>query len=105
MHTAPLGERVSEVAVWAGDAVLGQVLLQPGRLVVGVVLLLPPGEVLAADPLVLRLPGHQALGAAHGAAVGAHKLLVLGVREETKGTLIQRWCLDSKSGCRMSLTL
>ena len=91
MHTATLGERVSEVAVGAGDAVLGQVLLQSCRLVVGVVLLLPPGEVLAADSLVLRLPGHQALGAGHGAAVRTHQLLVLRIREETKGTLIQRW--------------
>ena len=91
MHTAPFGERVSEVAVGAGDAVLGQVLLQPGRLVVGVVLLLPPGKGLAADSLVLWLPGHQALGAGHGAAVRTHQLLVLWIREESKGTLKQRW--------------
>ena len=91
MHAAPLGERVSEVTVGAGDPVLGQVLLQPRRLVVRVVLQLPAREVLAGDALVLRLPGHQALGAGHGPAVGAHQLLVPGVREETKGTLIQRW--------------
>ena len=87
MHAAPLGEGVSEVTVGAGDAVLGQVLLQPRRLVVRVVLLLPPREVRAADALVLRLPRHQALGARHGAAVGAHQLLVLRVREEPERTL------------------
>ena len=54
MHAAPLGEGVSEVTVGAGDAVLGQVLLQPRRLVVRVVLLLPPGEILATEVNILR---------------------------------------------------
>ena len=90
MHAAPLGEGVSEVTVGAGDAVLGQVLLQPRRLVVRVVLLLPPREVRAADALVLRLPRHQALGARHGAAVGAHQLLVLRIREEPERTLTSK---------------
>ena len=54
MHTSPLGESVSEVTVGAGDSVLGQMLLQPRRLVVRVVLLLPPGEILATEVNILR---------------------------------------------------
>ena len=87
VHAAALGESVAEVAVGTGDPVLRQVLLQPGRLVVRVVLLLPLGEVLAGDPLVLRLPGLQALGAGHRPAVRAHQLLVLRVSQEPKWTL------------------
>ena len=63
MHTAPLGERVSEVTVGTGDPMLSQVLFQSRRLVVRVVLHLPASKVLTGDSLVLGLPGHQALGA------------------------------------------
>ena len=61
--------------------------LQPCLLGVGVVVPLPVGELLAADALVLRLPGNQALGAGHGPAVGAHELLVLRVGQEPERTL------------------
>ena len=88
VHAAALGESVAEVAVGTGDPVLRQVLLQPGRLVVRVVLLLPPGEVLAGDALVLGLPGLQALGAGHRTAVRTDQLLVLWVGQETKRALI-----------------
>ena len=90
MHAAPLGERVSEVTVGTGDPMLSQVLLQSRRLVIRVVLQLPASKVLTGDSLVLGLPGHKALGARHGSAVRTHQLLVPRVREEAKGTLIQR---------------
>lgn len=51
-----LGQRELGLALGAGDAVLGQVLGQAGRLQLGVVLLLPLGELLAGDILVLFLP-------------------------------------------------
>ena len=87
MHTAPLGECVSEVAVRAGDPVLRQVLLQPGRLGVRVILLLPASKILTGNPFVLGLPGNQALGTGHSSAVGTHQLLVLRVSQEPKWTL------------------
>ena len=96
MHAAALGESVAEVTLGTGDPVLGQVLLQPGRLVVRVVLLLPAGEVLAGDAVVLGLPGLQALGAGHGPAVRADQLLVLRVSQETKGAL------NSQQSCQAS---
>ena len=72
VHAAPLGEGVSEVAVGAGDAVLRQVLLQPGRLGVRVILLLPASKILTGNALVLRFPGNQALGTRHGTTVRAY---------------------------------
>ena len=50
--------------------------------------LLSPGEVCTVDSLVLGLPGHEALCTGHGAAVRAHQLLVLRVRQETEGALV-----------------
>ena len=49
MHAAALGEGVLEVAGGAGDAVLGEVVGQAGRLRVRIVLRLPPRKVFATD--------------------------------------------------------
>ena len=60
------------------------------ELVVGrtwVVGILPSGEILAAETLVLGLPGDKTLGARHGPAVRTDQLLVLGVSQETERTL------------------
>ena len=56
MHTAALGERVSELAAGTADAALGQMPLQTDALVVGIVQLLPHGELLTGDALVLVRP-------------------------------------------------
>lgn len=56
MHAAPSGEGVSELALRAVDAVLGEVLGHGGGLVLGVVGVLPLGELLTRDSFVLFLP-------------------------------------------------
>ena len=56
VHAAAEGEEVAELARGAGDAVLGQLPLQPRRLVVGIVVRLPLGEVITAYPLVSLQP-------------------------------------------------
>ena len=56
VHTPAPRQRVAELARRALDAVLAEVTLQPGGLVVGVVVLLPFGKVLAADVLVRVFP-------------------------------------------------
>jgi len=56
VHAAAPGQREAAHALRTGDAVLGQVTLQPDRLRVGVVGRLPLGELFARDSLVLLHP-------------------------------------------------
>ena len=61
------------------------------ELVVGrtwVVGILPSGEILAAETLVLGLPGDKTLGARHGPAVRTHQLLVFRVGNEPALALV-----------------
>ena len=62
MHASSPGERVAELARRARDPVLVEVPLQAEGLVLRVVLLLPLGERLAADPVVGVLPLEGKIG-------------------------------------------
>ena len=56
VHAAAERKQVAELARRAGDAVLGQLLLKPRGLVVGIVVRLPLGEIITAYALVSLQP-------------------------------------------------